>query len=872
MSSTPPLSRPVFMIGSHGYHADLSFSQNAIANQRLQAKARAILAQLAFGFAAFLAVGSFATLVLTKARFGAEDALLPSLLGLCCSGVVWCYAAYRRVVREDVVRAFVYPRDIRTPERTMGIASSAFTPLWNVTSHEARDVLYDAYLLACRMRVGNISVLHVFGISCGSFDVRMLFARLGISFETLQDALRHALQELPQGDIAQSNHAEICEVFCDAGIRAWNAHRPSITPLDLFASALARSSRLQEILLDKGITQDLVNAGISWMETQAYLRHRYEELRRASALRPENAMNRAMTARATPLLDAVCEDLTRQAAWGGLGIALERDEVFERMFRAISSGSRAIVLVGETGVGKMTILEELAVRMVEDRVPQELQDKRLLVLDIVRLLSIDGGARSSELLLKILEEAAASGNVILIIERIEELHRGSRDGAVDLQALVASEIDRGSLWLFGTLTPKAYKESYEQSALAAKTAVISLEEPSLAQATRMIQARSHGVEYDTGTMATVKTILRCAEFGKKFFSERALPESGLLLLKEAALLAKQRGTHPAWITEDDVARVVEEKTHVPVAALTKDTNNLLLHLEDALHERVIGQEEAVRAISSALRRARTTMRSQNRPIANFLFLGPTGVGKTELAKATAALFFSHEKAFLRFDMSEYQNKESLARLIGATGSEGILTESLRKMPYALVLFDELEKAHPDILNVFLQIMDDGRITDGTGRTVDCTNAILIATSNAGAQYIQDAIGQHLDPSVMKEQLMERELRAVYRPEFLNRFDDIVVFRPLTKDDVVAIAYLSLRSLAKRLEARYVNLETTDEGVHVLAERGYHPQFGARPLRRVLQDTLENALADMFLRGELQARDAVVLEKDGTLRIKKASAL
>ncbi len=327
-----------------------------------------------------------------------------------------------------------------------------------------------------------------------------------------------------------------------------------------------------------------------------------------------------------------------------------------------------------------------------------------------------------------------------------------------------------------------------------------------------------------------------------------------------------------WVTKDDVAALIAEKTGVPLTDVTQEEGERLLHIEDRMHERVIGQEQAVTAIASALRRARVELRSKNRPIANFLFLGPTGVGKTELAKTTAEVFFGSENNMIRFDMSEYQNQSSAARLIGGNGEPGLLTEAVRRQPFALLLLDELEKAHPDILNLFLQVMDDGRLTDGTGRTVDFTNVILIATSNAGTNYIQDAIARGESLVAVKNALLETELRQIYRPEFLNRFDDTVVFTPLSQDDVVAIAYLMVAGVTEQMKAKGITLTVTDDAIHELARKGYDPKFGARPLRRVVQEYVENTIAEFLLAGKVGRRDTLRLEAGGKITLERAVEL
>jgi ATP-dependent Clp protease ATP-binding subunit ClpB len=293
-------------------------------------------------------------------------------------------------------------------------------------------------------------------------------------------------------------------------------------------------------------------------------------------------------------------------------------------------------------------------------------------------------------------------------------------------------------------------------------------------------------------------------------------------------------------------------------------------LEEGLHGRVVGQEEAVKAVASALRRARAAVREAKRPIANLLFLGPTGVGKTEVAKAVAAEYFGEETSMIRLDMSEYQDPGSGARLLGASGDRrgGLLTEAVRAKPFAVVLLDELEKAHPDVLTLFLQVMDDGRLTDGLGRTIDFRQTMMIATSNAGSFFIQDQVKAGASLETIRTALMEKELRASFRPEFLNRFDEIVVFRPLTIDEVTQIAWLQLRGLAKRLEEKGFGFRAEDEAVEMLAQAGFDPAFGARPLRRVIQQKVEDPLANLVLKKAIERHDTVVLRANGTLVVEK----
>jgi ATP-dependent Clp protease ATP-binding subunit ClpA len=398
-------------------------------------------------------------------------------------------------------------------------------------------------------------------------------------------------------------------------------------------------------------------------------------------------------------------------------------------------------------------------------------------------------------------------------------------------------------------------------------------------AMRVCMAKTPGVEYKHGVFFSFAAIEKAVSLSQRYLHDNALPEKALDVLKEAAVLAQKQGSGASGktripVTAEHVAQVVHGMSQVPVEAVTEDESSKLLELEDRLHERIIGQDAAVTAVAQAMRRARAELREGKRPIANFLFLGPTGVGKTELSKALAAEYFGSENSMVRVDMSEYQDAASVARMIGASGDErgGLLTEAVRRAPFTIVLLDEIEKAHPDILNLFLQVMDDGRLTDGVGRTVDFTQVVLIATSNAGTQYIQDETRKGTSPDIMKTGLLERELKGIFRPEFLNRFDAMIVFSPLSQEAVQAITRLMLKSVAARLEEKGMGFRIEEAAVGALATLGYDPAFGARPLRRVIQDRVDNTLADLILRSAVKRRDTVVLRGDLSVDVEKAAEI
>lgn len=870
MSTQLDPQTPGLRVGQRVFHADVRFRERDILEARQRVRAKEALATLAWGVGMFGIVGAVATLVLSgeiSEVFSVSYWLYevhPPVALLAASALLLCYAWYRNAANEVRFVSLV------GEDRAVGMVGGAVAqPLWDAAEVDARRALEDAFLLAVRMKHGEVTPTHIFIASLSSARVQTLFARLGLAFDDIRDALRRKLQSFSSGEATFGVQAQM--LFVQAGAAAFDAKRLQVTALELCSAAFGQESFLQDLLAEHHIDAQAFAHACAWLSMQDHLVTRYRAFREAASFKPTTNMDRAMTAQSTPFLDAAAEDITRKAVFGGIGLTVGRDAETTAIFRAIEGGGKSVVLVGEPGVGKMAIIEGIAALMVEERVPKILQDKRLLRLDLPRIVSAQGGQGAGERLLYALNEAAHAGNVVLILEDIHQLVGAGGQG-IDLASIVASELSKGYTFALCTTTPSAYAQYVERSVLGSRLERVAVQEPEVDKAMRMVEANVGFIEHERGVVFTYKALDAAVRLSSKFVADTALPEKALTLLREAGARAKARGGVPCWSTHDDVAAIIEEKTHVPVSAIASDETAKLLSLEEKIRERVVGQEDAVSAVSSAIRRARTSMRSQNRPIANFLFLGPTGVGKTELAKATAAVFFGDESRMIRFDMSEYQNKESVARLIGGNGEAGLLTEAVRKAPFSLLLLDELEKAHPDLLNVFLQVMDDGRLTDGLGRTIDFTNVILIATSNAGTLYIQDSVAKGMTLAVIKEGLMETELRTTYRPEFLNRFDDVIVFHPLTSEDVVAIAYLMSASIAKRLSEKGILLKMTDAAVHDLAAMGYDPKFGARPLRRVMQDKIENGLADLLLRGSVAPRDTVVVEKGATLRVEKAQAL
>lgn len=793
-----------------------------------------------------------------------------SMAGLWFSLLCGAFLHFRSVTAKTDVTALPKPKTM--PElRTIPSLDvvERHENIFRVTDEEGRALAESAFRLAKKAGHADVLPIHLFAASLSTRTVATLFARLGLSFDAIKDPLRRRLATCLPGTTEFGGTAH--DVYARALMLAIADNRPHVTPLEVFTAAYASDEFLGELLASKGITREELDNALAWMRIQDELRDRYRAFRRAASFKPTGNMDRAYTAIATPFLDKVSEDLTRAAVYGRTSMLIGRDREMADVLRAIEGGSQSVVLVGVPGVGKAAIIEGLAERMVAEDVPKVLQDKRLLKLSVPHIVSAQGGTGAEERFLYALQEVAHTGNVVLVIENLHELV-GSGQG-IDLSSILSSELEKGYTFVIGTATPQGY-QAIEKSPLRARLSRVAIEEPERNDAVRILESKIGAIEAKNNVVFTYPAIAALVDQSTRYMHDDNLPEKAIELAREVGLEASKHAQQGklTWVGKEQVAALVAQKTGVPVTDVTQEEGERLLHLEERMHERVIGQEHAVKAIAAALRRARVELRATNRPIANFLFLGPTGVGKTELAKTTAEVFFGSENNMIRFDMSEYQDQSSVERLIGGNGQAGLMTEAVRRQPFALLLLDELEKAHPDILNLFLQVMDDGRLTDGTGRTVDFTNVILIATSNAGTSYIQDAIAKGEALDAIKNALLETELRQVYRPEFLNRFDDTVVFKPLSQEDVVAIAYLMMKSVTERLEAKGIALVVSDDAVHELAHKGYDPKFGARPLRRVVQEHVENAIAEFLLKGQVGRRDTLHLDVGGVVTVEKAQEL
>ncbi len=738
---------------------------------------------------------------------------------------------------------------------------------------EALLILSDTYRLADKLGSITLTPLHLFYSLLTLNQISGIFIRLGIPISSIQQKIGPALKQAGgTGGRALAITDDVRQILFHAYEEAYQAHQEYVSVTDLLLATVRQAPALQDLLYDFGIDKQKLTNVVEWVRIRERLYRSYRKFQQAARHRSKHGMDRAMTAVATPYLNQFSDDVTLLAQLGHTSPCVARDKEMAEVFRIVEGGQQNVILVGDYGVGKKSIIEGIADRMVQDDVPDRLKDKRLIRLSVSSLLAGTTPSGAVERLINIMREIARAGNIILLIHNIHELigvSAGGQSESLDVAGTLADYLTGGRFMTIATTTTEAHARYIANSKLSTVFTKVEILEMSEDQAIQVLESKVGYIEYKNHIFFSYESIAKAVQLAKRFVHDVLLPGSALEIMSEAASFTHNKKGKDTLVTGEEVAVVVAEKTKIPVTTVSADETTKLLHLEETMHQRVIGQDEAVSLVANSLRRARAQIRATTKPIANFLFLGPTGVGKTELTKTIAEVYFGGENRMVRLDMSEYQDKTSIYRLIGAPGEKGtgILTEAIRRNPFALLLLDEIEKADKDVLNLFLQVMDDGRLTDSTGRVVDFTNIILIATSNAGTSYVQEQLHAGLSPEAIKERLLHGELKQYFRPEFLNRFDGIVLFKPLGQNDIKQIAALMLKRVARDLEQKGIELKVTEPALEYFASIGFDPDFGARPMRRVVQERVENALAELLLSGKLQRRSVVIIGAEGKIEVK-----
>ncbi|MBD8219776.1 ATP-dependent Clp protease ATP-binding subunit [Microbacterium sp. CFBP 13617] len=786
-------------------------------------------------------------------------------------------------------------------------------------SARTQDALQAAGRFALGRGQRELDALHVLHVLVGRSPANEAVARLGADPAAIA---RAAESRLPAaGPAADVDGAVVAGSVQRALFHAFQVARAAgstyVDPDHLFfALVLAQDAPAGQILAQAGVTAEALTQGV-----------------RETVVGGDEVDAPAESASVTPNLDRFGTDLTARAAAGALDPVIGRSDEIEQTLEILSRRTKNNpVLIGEAGVGKTAVVEGLARAIVAGDVPEQLRDTRVVSIDLAAMLA---GARYrgdfEERLTQTLDEIAASDKLVVFIDEVHTLvgAGGSGDGSMDAGNILKPRLARGDVHLIGATTLREYRTIEKDPALERRLQPVRVGEPSIPDAVEILHGLRAAYEQHHAVSYTDDALRAAVELSDRYLPDRVLPDKAIDLIDQAGarlrlklgvrvdttdLLARlatleadknaavsaehyeeasrlrdemadvqarldaatTRPRSAAVVDEPEIAAVISRSTGIPVARLTATERGRLSQLEDELHARVIGQADAVAAVAKAVRRNRTGMGDESRPVGSFLFLGPTGVGKTELAKALAGSLFDDDAAVIRFDMSEFGERHTVSRLIGAPpgyvgyDEAGQLTERVRRAPYSVVLFDEIEKAHPDVFTLLLQVLDDGRLTDGQGRTVDFRNTVIVMTSNLGAEVLASrsgaigftTTGREFADDDLRDRVMGK-LREAMRPEFLNRIDDIVLFRKLEKTQLRRIVRLLLDATSRRLSARGVALDVTDAAVDRLAEVGYEPEYGARPLRRVIQREVDDRVADLFVSGDLVDGGAVTVDATPT---------
>jgi ATP-dependent Clp protease ATP-binding subunit ClpC len=795
-------------------------------------------------------------------------------------------------------------------------------------SRSSREMLAEAGQFALDHGHNELDALHILRVLAAKEPAAGAIRGVGASPEAvvaavekrLPEASGYAGNETPS--LTQSGQRAIFHALQVA--RA--AGSTYIDPEHLFfALVLNQDSPAGQVLTAAGVTPEALQ----------------NNLRETVTTAPQTEQSAADPSSDTPTLDTFGSDLTERARNGELDPVIGRADEIEQTIEILSRRTKNNpVLIGEAGVGKTAIVEGLAQAIVDGGVPEQLRGKRLVSLDLPAMLA---GTKFrgdfEERLTKLMDEISAHKSELIVF--IDEIHTvvgagGAGDGGMDAGNILKPRLAKGDLHLVGATTLKEYRSIEKDPALERRFQPVQVGEPSIEDAVLILSGLRKAYEDHHAVRFTDAAIRASVELSARYVTDRFLPDKAIdlidqagarlrlklgskvdvsALLEELAVLeasknsavaaeryeeaskfrddieavqakldgSKSSSTAQAVVDEAEIAAVISRATGIPAARLTEADRSRLAKLETELHARVIGQHDAVSVVSKSVRRNRTGMGDRNRPVGSFLFLGPTGVGKTELAKALAESLFGDEKAMLRFDMSEFGERHTVSRLVGAPpgyvgyDEAGQLTERIRRNPYSVVLFDEIEKAHPDVFNLLLQVLDDGRLTDGQGRTVDFRNAVIIMTSNVGAEVLASRSGAmgfvastdssgYSSEKDLRDRVMGK-LREAMRPEFLNRIDEIVLFRKLDKAQLREIVSLLLGATRTRLAGHSIGLTVTDAAIDWIAEHGYEPEYGARPLRRLIQRELDDRIADLLVTDRLLDGGALTVNAvDGELRV------
>jgi ATP-dependent Clp protease ATP-binding subunit ClpA len=727
-------------------------------------------------------------------------------------------------------------------QRTAAGGSSAPIDVYDLYSHSAKDAWNKAWAVAQKRNAPTVTVEDELLALCGTQDIQLALFRLGINTREFMEVIASAPTPTDIGHLPFVAYQKMVEL-----------HNNLVDPVMLLCGAvslLPTDHPVQQYFFQLGISEEILEVVAIWIFNLRLVREEDLAFQHLAKFKPSGGTNKGLTAVPTHYLDQFSQDLTIQAKFHQLPISLGREPDLDNVFKILGENNSNLLIKGDEGTGRTTLVNMLAHHMVMEDVPPLLQDKRLVRLETSALV----GAKlpAEQVLMQALGEAEASGNIVLVIEDIDSLARASGAQGLSLLEILVNRLQQSSLTVIGTTTPDNYLNYIHQQPNFDQI-FVSYELQDLTPQAIMAACciRASIIESQTGVIFLFNAIQAAITLSDRYFKDAGQPQKAIGLLQEAA--SKVKGTADKVVTAETIQKIIGEKTHIPEETITASEGEKLLGLEDEMGKYIIGQKEAVKAVAESLRRARSGLSSGDRPLASFMFVGPTGVGKTELAKTLTKIYFGDERYLLRLDMSEYQGDMGLTKLLGMPNSETNtpFVNHLKNYPFCLFLLDEFEKASHDVLNLFLQILEDGRLTTSAGQTLDLTQTIIIATSNAGTREIQDGLksGETLDQ--IKGRLVDEILLNHFAPELLNRFDGVILFTPLSPNEVEQIAGLQIQGLVKNLLDKGYKVSFGQALISDIAQKAYDPSLGARPIRRYIQDHVEGVIAKLILGQQLK---------------------
>ena len=731
-------------------------------------------------------------------------------------------------------------------------------------------VIEKAFEIARENRLTEISPIVILAGLEQSERGKYMLLRAGFGIEKdLSGMISEAILEIAKADNQSTNpelNEESVAVLESARENAVANSRDYVSVGDILIGLIRKSDIFQKMMFEIKVEEKDMLRIVEWYELLSSYRARFEKPFWEKDL--GGGIGRDWSFGYTPTLSQFGRNLNQEIEYSGEVHVYGRSKEVDEIERILAKSTQSnVLLIGEHGIGKKSITKGLVSRIVFGKVLPVLRYKQVFQVDTGALLSGSGSAGEiTQRVTKIFNEAIRAGNIILFFDNFHALLSSKEGvGKVNIAEIIMPYM-QGSINIIGTTTLKEYHKNIEANpGVAAALDKINVSEPNQDQTLQVLEEMVPIIESRNGVFWPYQSLKEVVRVAGRYIQNVPFPQKAIEIVDEVSVDIAKSGKK--IVLAKDIDELISRKLEVPVAQAEGKEADKLLHLEEFMHMRVVGQSEAISAVANAMRRARSGIQNQKKPIGTFLFLGPTGVGKTETSKALAEAYFGSEKSMIRVDMSEYQEASSIYRLIGsppAAGSEGErgqLTTAVADNPFSLILLDEIEKAHPNILTLFLQVFDDGRLTDSTGRTVDFTNSIIISTSNAGSELIRQNIQNKISGEPMKKSLLDYlQTKGIFKPEFLNRFDAVVAFHPLSQDQILQVANLMLDQLASRMSEKEITLSFTKGAIEMLAKEGFDPVYGARPMRRVIQDKVENALAQSMLAGKIPRGSRVTIEE------------